>query len=124
MLADAPYFYDEDEAYRFIERQFWPNGPECPRCRAAGRVGKLNGRTTRAGLYKCYDCGKPFTVKIGTIFERSHLPLHVWLKAIFLIATSKKEIDARELHELLEITPKTAGAVMVRLEQLKHLQIE
>jgi transposase-like protein len=117
MHAAASIFYDEGEAYRYVERYAWPEGPYCPHCNSR-RVGKLTGASTRMGTYKCYVCRKPFTVKIGTVFERSHLPLHIWLKAIFLVSTSKKQINARELENLLEITPKTANSMIERLEPL------
>src|SRR5262249_19698567 len=94
-------------------------GPECPRCRSSHRIGRMMGASTRVGTYKCYECRKPFTVKIGTLFERSHLPLHVWLKAIFLVSTSSREVGARELQHLFEITPKSAAAMMERLAALK-----
>ena len=74
VLNDAR-FHNEQAAFDYVEKQLWPKGPVCPRCRAKGdKNGKLNGKTTRAGLYKCYGCRKPFTVRIGTIFEDSHLP--------------------------------------------------
>jgi transposase-like protein len=119
MLADAQVFHNEEDAYKYLEAHVWTHGPECPRCRSR-HVGKLNGESTRIGTYKCYDCCKPFTVKIGTVFERSHLPLHVWMKAIFLISTSRKDIRARELSDLLEVTPKSAASVIARIDPIKH----
>ena len=77
------------------------------------------GASTRIGTYKCYECRKPFTVKIGTPFEGSHLPLHVWLKAIFLVSTSRQDIGAREFPDLFEIAPKSAAGMIERLAVLK-----
>ena len=120
MHAGATIFYDEGEAHRYVERYAWPRGPSCPNCNSH-RVGKLTGASTRNGTYKCYVCRKPFTVKIGTAFERSHLPLHIWLRAIFLVSTSKTQIVARDLEDLLEITPRTANSMIERLEPLNAL---
>lgn len=74
----------EQDAYDFFESRIWPEGPLCPRC-GGWRNGKLRGLSTRIGVYKCYDCRKPFTVKIGTIFEKSHIPMRGWLKAIEML---------------------------------------
>ena len=82
----APHFHDEEKSYAYVEARLWPNGPVCPHCGGVEKVGKLAGKTTRPGLWKCYQCRKPFTVKIGTIFESSHVALHIWLQAMYLIA--------------------------------------
>ncbi len=72
----------------------WPDGPVCPHCGGVERIGKMGGKSTRYGLYKCYQCRKPFRVTVGTIFESSHIPLHIWLQAIgLLMASSKKGIS-------------------------------
>lgn len=107
-ILSAPYFHNEEAAYEFVEAKLWPNGPFCVHCGSTERVGKLTGKSTRIGTYKCYDCRKPFTVKVGTIFESSHVPLRLWLQAIFLIASSKKGISANQLHRTLGVTLKTA----------------
>jgi transposase-like protein len=86
----------------------WPNGPICPHCGGYDRIGRLSGKSTRYGVLKCYDCRKPFTVRVGTIFEDSHVALHLWLQAIFLVAASKKGISANQLHRVLGVTLKTA----------------
>jgi transposase-like protein len=102
-------FHNEQAAFDYVERELWPDGPVCPHCQATGdRIGKLNGKTTRAGLYKCYACRKPFTVRIGTIFEDSHLPLRLWLQAIHLLCASKKGISTRQLQRMLGCGMKTA----------------
>jgi transposase-like protein len=94
----APHFHDEAKEIEFVEAQVWPNGPVCPHCGGTTRLGRLGGRSTRIGTLKCYECRKPFTVKVDTIFEDSQIPMHLWLQAIFLIASSKKGISSNHLH--------------------------
>jgi transposase-like protein len=110
-------FHTEEEAYQFVERRVWPQGAVCPRCRSAQRTGKLNGTSTRIGTYKCYECRKPFTVKIDTMFESSHVLMHVWLKAIFLLSSSDGRMTVRDLQDVLEVSPKTVVLMMRRIEQ-------
>jgi transposase-like protein len=107
-ILSAPQFHNEEAAYEFVEARIWPTGPVCPHCGGCERVRKMQGKSTRIGVYKCYDCRKPLTVKVGTIFESSHVPLRLWLQAIFLIASSKKGISANQLHRTLGVTLKTA----------------
>ena len=78
----------------YVEAELWPDGPVCPHCGGVERNKKMGGTSTRIGTYKCYDCRKPFTVKIGTIFEASHVPMRLWLQAMYLIAGSKKGISS------------------------------
>lgn len=113
--ALAP-FHQEEAAYRFVERCVWPAGPVCPHCQGSGRIRPLHGRTTRIGAYKCYDCRKPFTVKVGTVLESSNLPMHKWLQAILLIAAhAARPITVTELGQTLNIAPRTASYVLKRL---------
>jgi transposase-like protein len=70
-ILAAPHFHNEEAAYRFVEQRVWPRGPICPHCGSVERISSMNGKSTRIGAYKCYACRKPFTVKIGTIFESS-----------------------------------------------------
>jgi transposase-like protein len=109
ILNDAR-FHDEQAAYDFVESQLWPTGPVCPHCgnADAAKIGRLNGKTTRPGLRKCYACRKPFTVKMGTIFEDSHAPLRYWLQAFYLICSSLKGISTRQLRRTLNCSMKTA----------------
>lgn len=116
-FLSAPHFHNEAQAFAYVEARLWPEGPVCPHCGGVGKIGKLQGKTTRAGLWKCYQCRKPFTVRIGTIFESSHLPLHVWLQAIFLVAGSKKGISANQLHRTLGVTLKTAWFLAHRIRE-------
>lgn len=116
VLSDR-HFHDETEAYKFVEARIWPNGPVCPHCGGVERISKMEGKSTRIGAYKCYQCRKPFTVKIGTIFEASHVPMHHWLQAIFLIASSKKGISSNQLHRTLGVTLKTAWFMSHRIRE-------
>lgn len=116
-VSSEPQFHTEEAAYAFVEARIWPNGPVCPHCANKDRIGKLNGKTTRIGLYKCYACQKPFTVKIGTIFEDSHLPLRLWLQAIYHVIASKKGISSDQLHRTLGITLKSAWFMSHRIRE-------
>src|SRR5258708_883923 len=113
----APHFHDEAAAFKFVEDRVWPKGPVCPHCGAMERIGKLGGKSPRQGVYKCYDCRKPFTVRVGTIFEDSHVALKFWLQAIFLIASSKKGISSNQLHRTLGVTLKTAWFMSHRVRE-------
>lgn len=107
-VLSAPHFHNEEAAYAYVEARVWPEGPVCPHCGGFERIGKMGGKSTRIGAYKCYQCRKPFTVKVGTIFEASHVPLRHWLQAMFLMASSKKGVSANQLHRTLGCTLKTA----------------
>jgi transposase-like protein len=113
----APHFHNEQAAYDYVEARIWPEGPVCPHCGGVERIGKMGGKSTRIGAYKCYQCRKPFTVKIGTIFESSHVPLNVWLQAMYLIAGSKKGISSNQLHRTLGVTLKTAWFMSHRIRE-------
>jgi transposase-like protein len=99
----AARYQDEDAAREHLEKVLWLDGPVCPHCGLIGEAYKLDGETTRKGLYKCAGCREPFTVTIGTIFEDSKIPLHKWLLAIHLMCSSKKGISAHQLMRNLEI---------------------
>jgi transposase-like protein len=115
-----PRFHDENAAYRYVEGKLWPHGPVCPNCHRSDRIGRMNGQTTRIGTYKCYNCRKPFTVKIGTIFDSSHLPLRLWLQAIYLIATYGSAISPGVLQQALGVTRKTAGSIARRVRSAEQ----
>jgi transposase-like protein len=116
-VLSAPHFHDEEAAFAFVEARIWTNGPVCPHCKGTERIGKLSGKTTRPGLYKCYACRKPFTVRMGTIFESSHLELHLWLQAIHLLCASKKGISSNQLARVLGITVKSAWFLSHRIRE-------
>jgi transposase-like protein len=113
----APYFHNEEAAYAYVEARVWPNGPVCPHCGGHDRISKMGGKSTRIGTYKCYQCRKPFTVKVGTIFEASHVPMRYWLQAIYLICASKKGISSNQLHRTLGVTLKTAWFMSHRIRE-------
>lgn len=115
-VLSEPHFHNEAAAFAYVESHLWPHGPVCAHCGNTGdRIGRLAGKTTRAGLYKCYACRKPFTVRIGTIFEDSHLALHLWLQAIHLLCASKKGISTRQLQRILGCGMKTAWHLTHRI---------
>lgn len=116
-VLSAKHFHDEAAAYRFVEARVWPTGPICPHCGGVERISTMKGKSTRIGTYKCYQCRKPFTVKVGTIFESSHVPLRIWLQAIFLMASSKKGISSNQLHRTLGVTLKTAWFLSHRIRE-------
>jgi transposase-like protein len=116
-VLDAKLFHDEAAAYRFVEPRVWPEGRVCPHCGVVGDSGALKGKSTRLGVYKCYSCRKPFTVKVGTIFESSHIKLHIWLQAIFLLSSSKKGISANQLARTLGVTLKSAWFLGHRIRE-------
>jgi transposase-like protein len=113
----APHFNDEAAAYAYVEARIWVNGRVCPHCGVFERSAPLKGKRDRVGLYKCYACRKPFTVKIGSIFEDSHLAMRDWLTAIHLICSSKKGISANQLHRTLGITLKSAWFLGHRIRE-------
>lgn len=113
----APHLNNEDAAFAYVEARLWPNGPVCSHCGETERVGRMGGNATRKGLHKCYKCRKQFTVRQGTIFESSHLPLNVWLQAIFLISSSKKGISSHQLQRMLGTTLKTAWFLGHRIRE-------
>jgi transposase-like protein len=116
-ILSAEHFHDEAKAYDFVEALIWPEGPVCPHCMEKARVSKMNGKSTRIGTYKCYACRKPFTVKIGSIFEASHIPMRIWLQAIFLLSSSKKGMSSNQLHRALGVTLKSAWFMSHRIRE-------
>jgi transposase-like protein len=112
------HFQNEEAAFAYVEARLWPQGPVCPRCGATEEhIGELKGKTTRLGLKKCYACSKPFTVRIGTIFESSHLPLHLWLQVIHLMCASKKGVSTRQIQRMLQCSMKTAWFLTHRIRE-------
>jgi len=116
-IFSAAHFNDEAAAYAYVEARVWPHGRVCPHCGVIEKSGPLNGKTNRIGLYKCYACRKPFTVKVGTIFEDSHIAMRDWLSAIHLICSSKKGISSNQLHRTLGITLKSAWFMSHRIRE-------
>jgi transposase-like protein len=116
-ILKAKHLQDEAAAFAYVEAALWPDGPVCPHCGGVTRISKMQGKSTRIGLYKCYQCRKPFTVRMGTIFESSHIPLHLWLQAIHLLCSSKKGISSNQLHRVLGVTLKTAWFLSHRIRE-------
>jgi transposase-like protein len=116
-LLSLKHLQDEQAAYDWVEAQLWPNGPVCPYCEGTERISMMTGKSTRIGYYKCYVCRKKFNVKVKTIFESSHVPLHLWLQAFHLMAGSKKGISANQLSRTLKVTLKTGWFVGHRIRE-------
>lgn len=114
---NQPHFQDADEARKYLEAQVWPNGRICPHCGSIGAHYELRGKTNRPGLYKCSHCREPFTVTVGTVFERSKIGLHIWLQAIYLISSSKKGISSKQVERMLGVTYKTAWFMTHRIRE-------
>jgi transposase-like protein len=113
-----PIFHDDDAAREHLEKVLWPLGPHCPRCGVSGdRITKLRGKSTRPGVYKCKECRKPFSVTVGTVMERSHIPLSKWLLAAQLMASSKKSMSAHQLHRMLGTSYEAAWFLFHRLRE-------
>jgi len=131
MMSDLlkPMFHDETAARNWLEARLWPNGPVCPHC------GKINEATllqrgtrprkiqpekkrlAREGLYKCNACREPFTVTVGTLYERSHIPLHKWLAATHMMMASKEAVSATQVHRMLGISYKSAWFLCHRIRE-------
>ena len=119
-VLSKPYFHDEEAAFRFVEGLIWSNGPVCPKCGGVDRISAIKAnpeKRVRYGLKKCGQCKSQFTVRMGTIFEESKLPLHKWLQAIYLMCSSKKGISAKQLERTLEVTYKTAWFLAHRIRE-------
>jgi transposase-like protein len=119
MSADlqSPAFTNEIAAREAIEAVLWPHGPVCPHCGSLDRLGKVSGKSARPGLYYCGECKSQFTVTVGTIFERSKVPLSKWWLAIHLMASSKKGMSAHQLHRNLGVSYQTAWFLEHRIRE-------
>jgi transposase-like protein len=119
-VLSRPYFHDEQAAFTFVEGIIWPTGPFCPHCGGVERITAITPnpeKRVRFGLKKCGQCKGQFTVRMGTIFEESKLPMTKWLQAIFLMTASKKGVSAHQLHRTLEVTYKTAWFLAHRIRE-------
>ena len=117
MNLTDPIFTDKDAAREYLEHQRWPEGAYCAHCGGTEKVRKLEGKSHRPGLYQCGDCRQQFTVTVGTVFERSKVPLNKWLLATFLMAQSKKGMSAHQLHRSIGVTYKTAWFMFHRIRE-------
>ena len=119
-VLSKPYFHSEEAAFGYLESVIWADGTTCPHCGGVDRITKVKAnpaKRIREGLWRCGDCKKQFTVKIGTVFEHMRLPLHKALQAVYLMTSSKKGISAHQLHRVLEITYKSAWFLAHRIRE-------
>src|SRR2546430_11415816 len=127
-VLNAKHFHDEEAAFTELEAILWPDGRVCPACGAVARIYALKGvrsklskkhpeGVVRHGLKKCGHCRKQFTVRVGTVMEDSHTPLHKWLQAIHLLCSSKKGISSHQLHRTLEVAYNTAWFMSHRIRE-------
>ncbi len=114
-----PIFHDENAARDHLERIRWPNGPVCPHCGNADgdKIRKLEGKSHRPGLFQCNECRGHFSVTVGSVMERSKIPLTKWVAAFHLMNASKKGISAHQLHRMLGVTYKTAWFLAHRVRE-------
>jgi transposase-like protein len=119
-VLSRPEFHSEEAAFGHLERIIWSDGATCPHCGGIDRITKVKAnpaKRIREGLWRCGDCKKQFTVKIGTVFEHMRLPLHKALQAVYLMTSSKKGVSAHQLHRTLEITYKSAWFLAHRIRE-------
>lgn len=112
-----PIFRDEDKARDHFEACRWPNGPVCPHCGTVNQATLVQGKSHRPGMYQCNACREPFTVKVGTVMEASHVPYTKWALGFHLMAASKKGVSAHQLHRMLGVTYKTAWFMEHRIRE-------
>jgi transposase-like protein len=128
VLSD-PRFFSEEAAFEYVEAHLWPEGPVCPHCGSTSeKIGRVDRRSKPSkknpegvpviGLRKCYACRDTFTVRKGSIFEDSHLPLRMWLQAIHLLCASKKGLSTRQLQRMLNCGMKTAWHLGHRIREI------
>ncbi len=113
----AKRFNNETAARKHLEAIRWPNGPICPHCGSVDNAHRIKGKSARPGLWFCGECRKQFTVTVGTLFERSKIPLHKWVLANHMICASKKGMSAHQLHRMLGVTYKTAWFMAHRIRE-------
>ena len=124
-ILSAPRFHDEEAARTHLEALRWPNGAECPHCGGTERNTQLQGKAHRPGLWTCGDCRTQFSVTVGTVFERSKIPLHKWLLVTHLMCASKKGMSAKQIERMLGVTYKTAWFMCHRVrEAMKPMGFE
>ncbi len=118
-IISQPHFHDETAAIAKLESVVWGETPVCPHCGnvAGDRITKVGGKTARPGLKRCLECKRQFTVKVGTVFESSHIPIYKWWQAAHLMCSSKKGMSAHQLHRTLEIAYKSAWFMAHRLRE-------
>lgn len=118
-----PIFHDNNAARAHLEAIRWPNGPVCAHCNSE-HVKKLEGKSTRPGVYWCNSCTQPFTVTVNTVMERSKIPLAKWVLGFHLMAASKKGVSSHQLHRMLGITYKSAWFLSMRIREAMKMEPE
>lgn len=121
-VLSKPYFHDEEAAFRYLESVVWQDGTVCPHCGNVDqarlyRIAPNPEKRVRFGLWKCGECRKQFTAKVGTVFEHARIPMHKILQAVYLMACSKKGVSAHQLHRVLEITYRAAWFLAHRIRE-------
>ena len=119
-----PIFHDEDAARAHLESVRWPDGPTCPHCGEVDNVTLLHGKSHRKGLIYCNSCEQPFSVMVGSVMERSKIPLTKWVLGFHLMAAAKKGVSAHQLHRMLGITYKSAWFLAMRIREAMGLDPE
>jgi transposase-like protein len=114
---DKAIFQDETKAREWLESELWPEGAVCPHCGVMHRGTKVQGKSARPGLYMCNECRKQYTVTVGTLYERSHVPLNKWLFAVYLMMASKKGMSAHQIHRMIGVSYKTAWFMCHRIRE-------
>ncbi len=114
---DNPIFKDDEAARAYLEEVRWPHGPFCPHCGSVD-VLRMEGKAHRAGLFHCRGCKEQFSVTVGSVMERSHVPLRKWVLAVHLMTASKKGMSAHQLHRMLSVTYKTAWFMAHRIREM------
>jgi transposase-like protein len=116
-----PIFTDEDKARKWLEARVWAHGRACPHCGVFNQSTLMHGKSHRPGLYQCNACHEPFTVTVGTLYERSKIPLNKWLAATHLIMASKKGMSALQIGRMLGVSKKTAWFLCHRIGPIDFL---
>ena len=114
-MTHAVRMHDERVAFLSLEKLIWRAGPVCPHCGEAHRLGRLSGLSTPIGSWKCYACRKPFSVRHGTIFQNSHVPLHVWLQGLYLLTVSGHRLSSQKLGQILGVSVRTAWHLKTKI---------
>jgi len=116
-VLSNPIFHDAGKAREWLEARLWKDGPICPKCGTVDEATLMQGKTTRPGLYQCNACREPFTVTVGTLYERSKVPLNIWLAATQLMMSSKKGMSALQIGRTLGLSKKTAWFLCHRIRE-------
>lgn len=114
-MPNAVRMHDEQAAFVSLEKIVWRGRPACPHCGETGRLGRLGGLSTPVGAWKCYACRKPFTVRHGTIFQNSHVQMHVWLQALYLVTATGERMSSQRLGQILGVSVRTAWHLKTKI---------